>query len=199
MQSIAAGQDAGLHAQGEPEVRLRATRFADKAARRDADDLIRLVIDVDRTADDVRGAIALYGGKLTPRRQPATCPVYPPIDPPGGLRATYDPAQVGVELAFSRPRPPVLPRFLEVPDRRSAGGYAFTRAAGRCPPMTALARARRLPWSVTVGAVTQIYDAVPRPGRHCYAVWALDQLGVASSRPATAWVTIPGPSPGFRD
>jgi hypothetical protein len=53
--------------------------------------------------------------------------------------------------------------------------------------------ARKYRWDVNAGEEMEISARVA-PGRYCYAVWAFDQLGRPSSRPAWAWVDVTEPA-----
>lgn len=135
--------------------------------------------------DDVRGAVALYGGRIAAVAR--DCPVYQAIRAPARAVARAYPGQ-GVELRFVRPALPAVPTFLAV-STTSTGGYGFSVQRDRCP--TDVAAARRYRWSVQAGEETRIADRSRlEPGRYCYAVWAFDGLGRASAQPAWAWVTV---------
>lgn len=135
--------------------------------------------------DDVRGAVALYGGRVSTIAR--DCPVYDAIRAPARVVAQAYPGQ-GIELRFGRPGLPAVPRFLAVA-ASSTGGYGFSVQRDRCP--TDVATARRYRWSVKVGEETRIAERTRlEPGRYCYAVWAVDGLGRPSALPARAWVTV---------
>jgi hypothetical protein len=134
--------------------------------------------------DDVRGAVALYGGKVavTPRN----CPVYAAMSAPRGFAAQASADGSGVDLRFSRPELPKLPTFLAA-SARSEGGYGLAAELNRCP--TDFRAARKYGWSVKSGAESKIFERLT-PGRYCYAIWAFDQLGRPSERPVWAWAQL---------
>jgi hypothetical protein len=132
--------------------------------------------------DDVRGAVALYGGRIATTAR--NCPAYTAMGAPFGFAAEADSDRSGIDLRFSRPGLPKMPTFLAA-GARSEGGYAVKGELNRCP--TDFKAAQRYRWSVTAGAETTIFQA-SAPGRYCYAVWAFDQLGRPSAQPALAWV-----------
>ena len=130
-------------------------------------------------ADDVRGAVRLYGGSVKPR-PPRLCDIIGPAAAVTELTATAFPGRV--DLAFTRPQQPELPAHIEPQPE------AFTAAIapGACPPPDFLT----LYWKVPVGGrqTTQLYaDA---PGSHCVAVWAYDRADRRSA-PATVTVQVP--------
>jgi hypothetical protein len=134
--------------------------------------------------DDVRGAVALYGGKIVSTAH--NCSAYAPMSAPSRFSGDADADQGGIDLHFSRPTLPKLPVFLAAA-ARSEGGYAIKRELNRCP--TDFKAAQRYGWSVSAGAETTISQA-SAPGRYCYAVWAFDQLGRPSAQPARVWVSL---------
>lgn len=139
--------------------------------------------------DDVRGAVALYGGRIVGVAR--DCPVYAAIAAPARLVAEERQDQYGIGLRFIRPPLPQVPTFLAA-TARSEGGYARSSEQNRCP--TDYAAARQFRWSVGAGAETQIIDrSHVQPGRYCYAVWAIDALGRPSAQPAWAWAQISQP------
>ena len=135
--------------------------------------------------DDVRGVVALYGGRVavTPRN----CPLYGAMNAPAGLAAKASADSSGVNLRFGRPDLPKLPAFLTA-SARSEGGYGVASELNRCP--TDFKIAHKYAWSVKTGAEPEIFQR-STPGRYCYAIWAFDQLGRPSERPAWAWVQVP--------
>ena len=139
--------------------------------------------------DDVRGAVALYGGRVATGGR--DCPIYAAMSAPLRFAAEPRPDQYGIGLRFSRPPLPALPTFLALAAPWE-GGYAFTAEENRCP--TDYSAARKYRWSVQTGEETQIFDrSRAQPGRYCYAIWAFDALGRPSERPAWAWVRVSAP------
>jgi hypothetical protein len=136
--------------------------------------------------DDVRGAVAFYGGRVTTVGR--DCPVYAAMAAPSRFAAEPRPDQYGIGLRFSRPPLPALPTFLAAAAPWQ-GGYAFSVERNRCP--TNFTVARKYNWSVQAGEQTQIFDRSRAPGRYCYALWAYDALGRPSDHPAWAWTQIP--------
>jgi len=139
--------------------------------------------------DDVRGAVALYGGRVATVGR--NCPVYAAMTAPSRLAAESRPDEQRIGLRFIRPSLPTLPAFLAAA-APGEGGYAFAAEQDRCP--TDFAAARKYRWSVRPVAEAQVFDRSPsQPGRYCYAVWAFDALGRPSGRPAWAWVHVSPP------
>ncbi len=130
-------------------------------------------------ADDVRGAVKLYGGRVK-RRPPRLCDLIGPPAPVTGLTATAAGANV-VDIAFTRPSQPPVPAHM-APQRQ---GFMATMAAGTCPPKQPWTS----PWQVAVGGrqTTQLYADAPGP--HCVSVWAQDAVGRLSA-PATVTVEV---------
>lgn len=141
-------------------------------------------------ADDIRGAVALYGGRVALANDPA-CAAYTAIASPQRLLAEYRPDRLAVGLRFVRPALPQLPLFLAARVSSSQGAYALASGQNRCP--TSVATAHPFRWSVRAGQELQIFERAPAAGRYCFAVWALDGLGRASDRPAVAWADVPAP------
>jgi hypothetical protein len=144
--------------------------------------------------DDVRGAVALYGGSPAPRG-PASCPkVAPKPAPPPPLPpvppVAPDPlapaaaVQVSSEPGSSSE---VTVRWLNG-DSERVRSVVVARARGRCPTKPA-------------GLERRTVDAEPGvEGRAtfglelestCYAVWSRDRRGTLSTLPATAWLDGP--------
>jgi hypothetical protein len=122
-------------------------------------------------ADDVRGVVRLYGGRVKPR-PPQVCDIIGPPSPVTDLAAT--PVGGGqVDVAFTRPAQPALPPYMR-PQRER---YSAAMAVGACPPQDLYAPE----WNVPVGGrqTTQLYAEVP--GIHCVSVWAQDGAGRLSA------------------
>ena len=138
--------------------------------------------------DDVRGAVALYGGrpdlpsraycpKVKPKPKPPPPEPPDPLTPAGAVRVSSDPG------SSSR----VTVRWLNSDSDRIRSAVV-ARAPGRCPAKPGGLEQRKV-------------DA--RPGSQgsatfplelesaCYAVWSRDRSGRLSSEPATAWLDGP--------
>lgn len=139
-------------------------------------------------ADDIRGAVALYGGKPAVRAR--NCPLYAAMSPPPAFAADASSVESGIDFRITRPSLPALPDFLTAA-ARTDGGYALSGKLNSCP--TKFASARKYGWEVAIGEDMEI-SARTAPGRYCYAVWAFDQLGRPSARPAWAWVDVTAPA-----
>lgn len=137
--------------------------------------------------DDVRGAVALYGGKVA--TTPRNCPLYGAMSAPLRVTAAASGDETGFDFRFSRPALPKLPTFLAA-GAQSEGGFAISGELNRCP--TEFKNARRYRWNVKSGAEMKIFER-SATGRYCYAIWAFDQLGRPSERPAWAWVQLADP------
>jgi hypothetical protein len=134
-------------------------------------------------ADDVRGAVRLYGGKVKRRPKPLCDLAGPPV-PVTGLTAAVNPSVwMGIDVAFTRPKQLEAPPFVSASSRET---YDAAIAPGACPRESPYGQS----WSVPAGAVqtTRLFGSLPGP--HCVAVRARDGFGRASA-PATAAVDIP--------
>lgn len=139
--------------------------------------------------DDVRGAVALYGGRVTATAR--DCPIYSAMAAPLRLVAAPRPDQFGIGLRFARPEAPLLPAFL-AKLAGSRGGWGFASEQNRCPTESTVAQRYR--WSVRPGQEVEIIDrSRTQPGSYCYAVWAFDGLGRPSKSPAWSWVRVTEP------
>jgi hypothetical protein len=135
-------------------------------------------------ADDVAGAVALYGGTARPRSSDL-CPLYAGAAAPARLRVDGAGVPGSVEASFVRPPDPALPLFL----RSFAGESGFAAAIGRGSCPASPARSVRAPWTAGVGKPqTQVFESLGT-GSWCVAVWAIDTLGRAGAR-ATAWIRL---------
>jgi hypothetical protein len=141
--------------------------------------------------DDVRGAVRLYGGMVRPYRGRTACSLYAPVAAPAELSAEIDDAAQVLRIAFARPASPRIPVFL-LALRRSDESFAIRRKRDACPVTADLNRTVRVRWHVSAGALEEVEQPLPPPGRYCYAVWAVDEFVRPSARPATAWFDIPG-------
>jgi hypothetical protein len=145
--------------------------------------------------DDIRGAVALYGGAPLPPKR-TFCPKVPPKPKPppslppepdsdgsqglgsiGAIEVTSDPAR-------SRR---VTVRWLNGESGRVRSNVV-ARAPGRCPRRPSEGEAKTVPAEPSAeGRVTFPL----RIARTCYAVWPRDRSGELSRRPATAWLDSP--------
>lgn len=136
-------------------------------------------------ADDVRGAVALYGGSpRPPRRQ--TCDLYAASAPPGRLLVAGAGAPGTISATFARPRDPSAPLFLA--ERAGPASYTLQVQRNRCatsPDLDARYRWRAAPGGLERSGA----DRLSR-GTYCVTVWAVDGLGRPSARPATAWIRM---------
>jgi hypothetical protein len=141
-------------------------------------------------ADDVRGIVKIYGGKVKPVRTPPTCPLTAGIRPPTGLVASYDASHRAVKLKFRRAPDPPLPQFLAGVEPKAPRGYGFLRGRDACPTHAMLDAAPRYAWPHGKDSFERFVDQPP-PGRYCYAVWSFDRFGRPSSGRNNAWVVVP--------
>ena len=139
--------------------------------------------------DDIRGAVAVYGGAArTPRAAP-TCDLYRPIRAPRHVSSTIDHERGFLRVSVNRPPTPPIPSFLGA--RRAAESYVRIWADGSCPA-TYDAGAPRYRWPVAPGEVAEIVQRVPpSSGDQCLSIWALDGLGRPSARPVSITVGPP--------
>jgi hypothetical protein len=134
---------------------------------------------------DVAAAVALYGGRAAAPREPATCPVYPALAAPAGLRLVRDrstPTQLAI--GFRRPPDVARPAFLH------AGGepaYLYSYELGTCPAEPSSPRYR---WSVPAGGEEVVRRPILGGGAHCFRVWASDPVGRPSDAPAELRVDV---------
>ena len=139
--------------------------------------------------DDVRGAVALYGGRVAVTGR--DCPIYSSMSPPLRFGAESRPDQFGIGLRFTRPPSPTLPTFLAAL-AGTRGSWGFSSEQDRCP--TDSATAQRYRWSVQPGEEVEIFDrSRSQPGSYCYAMWAFDGLGRPSKSPAWSLVRVTEP------
>jgi hypothetical protein len=134
-------------------------------------------------ADDVRGAVRIYGGKVKRRPKPL-CDLAGPPAPVTGLTAAVNPdVFMGIDVSFTRPEQPKAPPFVSSASQET---YDAAVAPGACPPESPYGAS----WTVPVGGVqlTRLFGAGPGP--HCVAVRARDAFRRASA-PATVTVVIP--------
>jgi hypothetical protein len=137
------------------------------------------------TADDVAGAVALYGGRARPRTGTQVCDLYPAIRPPTNLRVTWSGLPQEVRISFRRPAPRGIPAFL----LRAESPESFVLAAlpDRCETNP---RAHpRFAWHARPGKAEEKLVTLDR-GTYCLTVWAVDAFGRPSAQPASLWVRI---------
>ena len=137
-------------------------------------------------ADDIHGAVRLYGGMVRVRRQ-AACPIYPAIGPPTGLSAEAHQSGRGTVVTFRRPAAPRIPQFLLRLASGAEESFAYRVSASCASQLDG--RTARYRWQVAAGGYQELTNALPA-GRYCYAVWSVDMLGRPSAKPATAWVDL---------
>jgi hypothetical protein len=140
-------------------------------------------------ADDVAGAVSVYGGYVRAVRQPALCPLYAAIRPPTAVQARYDAPSGRLELSFRRPPDPAIPAFVIPSPWRGKDTFAVAGPLRRCSATATAPRAHYL-WTVQVGADEHIGPPAAK-GTSCYEVWAVDKLGRPSASAATISVSIP--------
>ncbi len=131
-------------------------------------------------ADDVAGAVALYGG--APRPLPAAgCDLYPQPAAPRLTLIAYA-ARGSLEVSFRRPAATAaLPAFLL--DQRGPESYATAFTPGRACTADP-ARQPHYRWRAAAGAVQSGNVHYDRLGISCLQLWAFDGLGRPS--PATS-------------
>jgi hypothetical protein len=151
-------------------------------------------------ADDIRGAIALYGGHVGPLG-PEFCDVAELPGPPIGLAATItDPLNGIVQLSWTNPAGVTIGSTpVQINGRATVGSYIVNGAQGSCPPpsMTsdyfggAATRAGEIV-STTVQATS--------PGSWCFTVTIVDSYNrfgpaaqVQIDVPAPPAVNVPTP------
>jgi hypothetical protein len=146
--------------------------------------------------DDVRGVIAIYGGRLEPQKRPSPlCPLYEPSVPPTGVTASYAERERGVLLAFRPAADPVMPEFLAGVAARRSRGFAYLVRPNVCPSASMFEDAVQGVWTDrNRTGFSSVVDLLA-PGTYCYGVWSIDAFGRPSSRVATTHVDVPAPVP----
>ncbi|MGE5274933.1 MAG: hypothetical protein ACM3QU_14375 [Verrucomicrobiota bacterium] len=137
------------------------------------------------TADDVAGAIALYGGTATPPTSPRNCDLYRGIGMPTGLRVDTTSVSHEFRIGFRRPFSVTVPTFLST---QVAQTESFVMASSSSCPTDPYEFRRRL-WSAPPGATEQTHLMLPS-GVTCISVWAVDSFGRPSGRPAMLRVQV---------
>lgn len=138
------------------------------------------------TADDVAGAIALYGGTAAPQQGPRDCNLYPGIGVPTGLHLEPTPVSHQFRITFHRPSSATIPRFLSAQVEQPES-FVAAASPGSCPT-DPHGYDRRL-WGTGAGRTQQTYLVLPT-GVSCISVWAVDSFGRPSNHPATLWMRI---------
>ena len=138
--------------------------------------------------DDVRGAVALYGGERRPPRR-LLCPKFPQEQRREPRRASASPSPaeaVEVQASYGR-RGRVSVRWRNGEDERIRSAVT-ARDSERCPSKPSGDEAKSVP--AKAGAPGEVtFPLVPE--RSCYAVWMRDRSGKLSRRAATAWLKGP--------
>jgi hypothetical protein len=139
------------------------------------------------TADDVAGAVALYGGSPRPQVGPRDCDLYRGLRAPTHVEIAATAAAGRFEVSFRRPPSIGIPAFL-VDGRAEQETFVTGDLGGRCPT-DAHAFARQ-PWHVPPGGWEHTYVMLS-PGTYCLVVWGIDGFARPSPQPAKLWVRIP--------
>ena len=140
-------------------------------------------------ADDIRGAVRLYGGRV--RAHPSFCTAFNAPGPPADVKVSAD----GLTVTWHNPAlprvalkgldPPLLQAFVSV-------------SKDKCPTSVGNATPAAYPAKVSAGQVQSATIDGPNgrltPGNYCYAVFVQDQFA-RGSKPATTMFTIPNKSP----
>jgi len=139
--------------------------------------------------DDVRGAVAVYGGVARAPRADPNCDLYRPIRTPRYVSSTIDRERGFLRVSMNRPVTPPIPSFLgPLP---AAESYVRIWARGSCPAAYDAA-APRYRWPVAPGDVAEIIQRVPPSSvDQCLSIWAVDGLGRPSARPVSINVGAP--------
>jgi hypothetical protein len=137
-------------------------------------------------ADDIRGAVRIYGGKVRKQLHARYCDMEPAPAPPAGLAATL--AQGGAHLTWTMPASPAT-QYVRVIRRQDACPSAWND-----PQATVM---EQLP--ATPGAPLTLDDFPQTQGHYCYAVIALGTFQRPSALATALFDTPVGspPTPGF--
>jgi len=138
------------------------------------------------TADDVAGAVALYGGTVRPESGPDDCDLYPGIQAPAQLTVTSTAAAHEFRIGFRRPPSIAVPRFLSS-QHNQAEAFVTGVAEHRCA--TDAHKFALHNWHATPSQTEQTYVSLPA-GLYCLSVWAVDSFSRPSPHPAMLWVRI---------
>ena len=121
--------------------------------------------------DDVRGAVALYGGEVAFQGRSSSCDLFPPPDPPADLSIRFDPESSDrIRLEWRN----ATAKRLE--------SVVVARSTGECPT-----GGRRADDTV-LEAASGARQAVSLPlelSDVCYALWSRDSYGRLSVAPVT--------------
>jgi hypothetical protein len=131
------------------------------------------------TADDVAGAIALYGGTAAPQTGPRDCNLYAGIVAPSGLRVESTSVSHQFRISFRRPSAASVPPFLSS-ETKQPESFVAASSSG-CP-----SDPHRFPrhfWTASTGGTESISVELPT-GLSCISVWAVDTVGRPSARAA---------------
>jgi hypothetical protein len=131
------------------------------------------------TADDVAGAIAIYGGAAAPQTGPRDCNLYPAIAAPTRLRVETTSVSHRFRINFRRPSSAAVPGFL-FSEVKQPDSYVAASSSG-CPSDPH--RFQRRFWTAAVGETESISVELPT-GISCVSVWAVDSFGRPSARAA---------------
>jgi hypothetical protein len=140
--------------------------------------------------DDIAGAVAAYGGHPRPPKQPERCPLYRAIASPTGFAASYDSASGSETVTFRRPAGPVIPAFAVPSPWSPRTSFSLARLGSTCGVPEDPATAPHYRWDVKPGALETLHPPAVS-GVSCLAVWAFDELGRSSAKPATVKLTVP--------
>ena len=130
-------------------------------------------------ADDVRGAIRRYGGRMRPLA-PDFCDMHTPPEPVIDLAARFDPATRSVTATWRNP---------------PAGGTRYVSMAvglDVCPTELDYLNSQRVEPGTPGSATTEIDDG--EGGRYCVALRTIDDYD-RQSAPATVWIDVPPGEP----
>jgi hypothetical protein len=128
------------------------------------------------TADDVAGAIALYGGSATPQAGPRDCNLYAGIAAPTGLRVETTRVSHRFRISFRRPSSAAVPAFLSSEVKQPESFVAASSSSCPSDPH----RFRRRFWTAPAGGTESISIELPT-GVSCFSVWAVDSFGRPSA------------------
>lgn len=129
-------------------------------------------------ADDVRGAIARYGGSMKPL-PPAFCDLAAPPVPPTSLAATFDTDFRVIRFTWTNAGDSSV--------RTVATAVQRDACATEPPPY-------RSPATPGTNGTDELAVDDDTGGRYCVSVWSADEFGRLSA-PATAWIDVPRAQP----
>jgi hypothetical protein len=147
-------------------------------------------------ADDVRGAIALYGGRVSARvRGPQVCPFGALPAAPSGLTAKVtDPSQAEVTFTWTNPPGLSFPSGApfepySIAGRPTVNGYAVWGAQGSCPS-TSTSAAYLNGGPATASKPDSDWEYGQSGTTWCFEV-AIQDVFNRYGPPAKVWVTFP--------